>query len=175
MKLIWLYGPPGVGKLTVAKELSGLTGYKVFHNHLTTDLVRSIFPREMKETGGLINKYRIELIELAAQKNINIIFTFVYAKKLDDAWVRMIVRRVKKYHGEVCFVNLVCSKQEIKKRIKHESRKGYTKIKSVKTLDAVFRRADVFSSVPYAENLVIDNTHLSPRIVARKIKEYYKL
>jgi len=28
-------GPPGVGKLTVAEELSKLSGHKVFHNHLT--------------------------------------------------------------------------------------------------------------------------------------------
>jgi tRNA uridine 5-carbamoylmethylation protein Kti12 len=32
MKLIFLYGPPAVGKLTVAQELVTLTGYKLFHN-----------------------------------------------------------------------------------------------------------------------------------------------
>ena len=42
MRLVFLYGPPAVGKLTVAKALARLTGYKVFHNHLTIDLVASI-------------------------------------------------------------------------------------------------------------------------------------
>jgi shikimate kinase len=31
MKLIVLHGPPGVGKLTVGRELAGLTGYALFH------------------------------------------------------------------------------------------------------------------------------------------------
>ena len=39
MKLVILYGPPGVGKLTVGRELAARTGFKLFHNHLTVDLV----------------------------------------------------------------------------------------------------------------------------------------
>jgi replication-associated recombination protein RarA len=39
MKLILLYGPPAVGKLTIAKEIARLTGFKLFHAHLTSDLV----------------------------------------------------------------------------------------------------------------------------------------
>ncbi len=35
MRLVFIYGPPGVGKLTVARELAALTGFKLFHNHLT--------------------------------------------------------------------------------------------------------------------------------------------
>lgn len=44
MKLVILYGPPAVGKLTVGAELAELTGFKLFHNHLTTDMVMSLFP-----------------------------------------------------------------------------------------------------------------------------------
>ena len=43
MKLIFLHGLPGVGKLTVARQLAALTGFKLFHNHLTVDLVTSVF------------------------------------------------------------------------------------------------------------------------------------
>jgi len=35
MKLVFIYGPPAVGKLTVANALAKVTGFKVFHNHLT--------------------------------------------------------------------------------------------------------------------------------------------
>jgi cytidylate kinase len=43
MKLIFIYGLPATGKLTVAQELASLTGYKFFHNHLAVDLLLSIF------------------------------------------------------------------------------------------------------------------------------------
>jgi shikimate kinase len=43
MKLIFLHGLPGVGKLTVGRELAKLTEFRVFHNHLAVDLVESIF------------------------------------------------------------------------------------------------------------------------------------
>lgn len=43
MKLIFIYGPPAVGKFTVARELASLTGFKLFDNHLTIDVVTSIF------------------------------------------------------------------------------------------------------------------------------------
>lgn len=69
MTLVILYGPPAVGKLTVGIELAKLTGYKLFHNHLTTDTVRSLFPRG---TVGdeLIQRFRLELLETAAQAKL---------------------------------------------------------------------------------------------------------
>ena len=39
MRLIFIYGMPAPGKLTVAQELAKLIGYKLFHNHLVVDLL----------------------------------------------------------------------------------------------------------------------------------------
>ena len=43
MKLIFIYGSPAVGKLTVAQEIAEQTDFKVFHNHLTIDAVTPVF------------------------------------------------------------------------------------------------------------------------------------
>jgi len=43
MKLVFIYGSPAAGKLTVAYEVAARTGFKVFHNHLTINCVRPIF------------------------------------------------------------------------------------------------------------------------------------
>ena len=182
MRLVFLYGPPAVGKLTVAKALARLTGYKVFHNHLTIDLVESIFDwgtGPFWRTGPfwtLVNKYRLELIETAARERVpGLIFTFVYAKPNDDAFVRRVVRRVKKHGGEVDFVQIRCNRAELFRRLKHPSRKRFRKMKQTATLRHLLRRYDLFSSVPYARNLVIDNTRLSPTRVARMIMRHYQL
>jgi len=42
MKLVFIYGPPASGKLTVARELATLTGYRLFHNHLIVDAVAAV-------------------------------------------------------------------------------------------------------------------------------------
>src|ERR1700722_18638783 len=43
MKLVFIYGLPATGKLTVAQELAAITGFRLFHNHLVVDLLLSIF------------------------------------------------------------------------------------------------------------------------------------
>ncbi|OLE70972.1 hypothetical protein AUF78_04195 [archaeon 13_1_20CM_2_51_12] len=43
VRLVFIYGPPAVGKLTVAIELSKQIGFKLYHNHVSIDFVKSIF------------------------------------------------------------------------------------------------------------------------------------
>jgi len=176
MKLIFLYGPPAVGKLTVAKELSRITGYKVFHNHLTIDLVESVLDWGTRRFWGLVDKYRLELIETAAREKVDgRIFTFVYAKSLDDRFVRKVVRRVERHGGEVDFVHLYCDRAELFKRLKNPFRKAFRKMKKARTLRDLLRKYEILSNVPYTRNLAIDNTRLSPRRVARMIIRHYDL
>lgn len=176
MRLVFLYGPPAVGKLAVAKELSRITGYRIFHNHLTIDLVQSIFNWGAGPFWHLVDRYRLELIEMAAREKIDgLIFTFVYAKSHDDSFVRKVVRRVEKYGGEVDFVQLRCDEGELFRRLKHPSREGFRKLKKAATLRSLLRRHDLFSSVPYVRNLVIDNTRLPPARAARTIVQHYGL
>lgn len=66
MKLIFLYGPPAVGKLTVAKELAALTGFKLFHNHLTVDVATSIFEHGSEPYHRVLRKIRFSVLEEAA-------------------------------------------------------------------------------------------------------------
>lgn len=42
-KLILIIGPQAVGKMAVGQELSKITGYKLFYNHMTIEMVRLIF------------------------------------------------------------------------------------------------------------------------------------
>lgn len=84
MKMIFLYGPPAVGKLTVAKELTKLTGYKLFHNHLTVDLVSSLYEWGSPKYWKYLRSIREQLLANLAKDDINIIFTYVYAAGEDE-------------------------------------------------------------------------------------------
>lgn len=176
MKLIVIYGAPGVGKFTVGKALARITGFKLLHNHLTNDLVASLFDFGTKKFWGIVHEYRRDLLERAARSRIKgVIITFVYAAHHDDKNIGAIIARMKKYGGKILFVHLVCDHDVLLKRIKHPSRKLFQKIKTHTILRAVMKRHDIFSDVPYKENITIDNTKLSPQKVAQLIKKQYNL
>lgn len=176
MKLIFIYGPPATGKLTVAKELAKLTKYNIFHNHLTVDLVGSVFKFGTKTFFNLNDKFRMDIFEAAAKENINgIIFTFCYAHPQDEDFIKNIKKRIEKYNGKVDFVQLYCEKSELRKRVKEASRKNFDKIKTIKTLNTTLKKHELFTQIPFVKSLRIDNTSISAKQVAKKIKKHYEL
>ena len=53
MKLIILFGPPAVGKMTVGQELEKITRLKLFHNHMSLELVNQFFDFGTLPSNGL--------------------------------------------------------------------------------------------------------------------------
>ena len=64
MKLVYIFGPQAVGKMTVGQELAKITGLNLFHNHMTIDLVSNFFPYNSPEGRYLVNTYRMEMLFL---------------------------------------------------------------------------------------------------------------
>ncbi len=79
MKLVFIYGAPETGKLTVAREVSRLTGLRLFHNHLTVDLAASLFDHGSSEYFDYVRHLRIEAFERATKADVDLIFTFWYS------------------------------------------------------------------------------------------------
>ncbi len=176
MKLIFLYGPPGVGKLTVAQALAKKTGYKVLHNHLTIELLCSLFEWGSKPYDALIQKYRFDLLEMAAKYKVRgVITTYVYAAEADEKEMKELVRRMKRKKVKVCFVQLLCTQGELEKRIQHESRKKFTKIRHIKSLRKMMKKYDTLAKIPIGNNLTIETTNLSPMKTTNLIIAHYKL
>jgi hypothetical protein len=169
MKLIFLYGSPAVGKLTVANEIAKRTDFKVFHNHLSIDCVTPIFEFGSPPFERLIELIRSEVVAEAARAGQNLIYTYCYAHGLDDPHIEKIVRAAEENGAEVCFAMLVCEKEVLRQRVLGESRKQYGKVTSVEMMDHFFEHYDLFSPVPGRESFVIDNTDLPPDEVAAQI------
>src|SRR5688572_543060 len=106
MNLVFLYGPPAVGKLTVANALAELTGYKVFHNHLTLDCVLALFEFDNKAFGSLVLQIRLAILEEAARQGVDTIFTFVYNAEGDRPYVQKLCDAVERHGGSTFFVQL---------------------------------------------------------------------
>jgi len=175
MRLVFIYGPPASGKLTVATELAKLTGFKLFHNHVSIQFVQSVFEFGTKTFWRLTGKYRLEMIEEAAKDGIDTIFTFVYGKGEDDQFVRKTVRKTESHGGRVYFVRLHCNPEELIRRVKTSQRRKMGKIGNEKTLRDLFQRHNLDTEIPFRKSLSVDTTKQSPRSVARLIARRYRL
>ena len=102
VKLVIIYGAPGVGKLTTARALAALTGFRLFHNHLAFDLAKAIFDFPSPPFAELSEKVRLAAFEAAARAKLpGLIFTFVYASPDDDPFMRKVIEIVEGHGGEV--------------------------------------------------------------------------
>lgn len=175
MKLIFIYGPPAVGKLTIARELAKITPYKVFHNHIAQDYIESIIDFHDPQFFYYIEQLMLYGITIAAKEDTPIIFTYCYDYKQDNSFVKKVMKIVKKYYGTVYFVQVTCSDKQLFKRVTSLSRKKYGKIKSVKTLKTLFNKWNLNHAISFVKQLHINNTYLKPKKAAERIKQYYHL
>ena len=80
MRFVVLFGPPAVGKMTVGYELAKLTGFRLFHNHMTIDLVLNFFDFGTPPFTRLVNEFRTRVFEEVAASGLpGLIFTYVWA------------------------------------------------------------------------------------------------
>ena len=176
MNLVFIYGPPAVGKLTVARELSKLTDYKILHNTLAISLICSIFDYGSDTFYRLNSKFRIDLITAAAKDDVpGLIFTFCYIKPKDDKFIKKVIDIIQRFHGKVYFVKLKCEPPILFKRIKSKSRNKYNKLTTISALKKLLKKYNLFSSISFGKSLSMDNTQASAKKVALKIKDFYHL
>jgi tRNA uridine 5-carbamoylmethylation protein Kti12 len=176
MKLIFIYGPPASGKLTIANELSRLTEVPIFHNHITFDLAKSIYEIWSYEFFKYCEELRLDAFERAIDAGFeNLIFTFCFNYPDDLEFVQKTISAVEKHNGSVCFVQLKSSKEALEKRVVNDERKKYAKLSSVAELRDFLSKYDPFRVIPDSNSLAIEADRTSPTVAACLIKETYKL
>jgi chloramphenicol 3-O-phosphotransferase len=171
MKLVFIHGAPAVGKLSVARELATLTGFRLFHNHLTVDLVSSVFPFGSEPFVLLREQVWLSVFSEAAKNDVSVIFTFnpestVRARFIEDA-----VSVVESAGGQIYFVELSCSQGELERRIEDPSRKEFGKLCSIEQYRAL-AASGAFSFRELPSGLTLDTTNNSPSNTAALIEKY---
>jgi shikimate kinase len=129
VRLIFLYGPPAVGKYTIGSELAALTGFRLLHNHLTVNLVSAVFDRDSDVWLRLLRSFRRDILTEAARHSVDLITTGVFSGTSEHAaaW-RAMVEPVEAEGGSVRFVQLTCERDELFRRVEQESRRALDKL-----------------------------------------------
>lgn len=176
MKLIFIYGPPASGKLTTARALAKLTGFGVFHNHLTHDLACVLFDEGTDGFKQFCEHLRYEFFTKAIQERTpGLIFTFGYRANSSNSFVKQVVHIVESGGGRVYFVQLKCSPKKSMERVVSETRKCFRKSTTVDELRKEMAQKEFNQSIPWVNSFLIDNSDIEPDKVAKKIVEIFDL
>jgi hypothetical protein len=172
MKLIFIYGLPATGKLTVAKELAAATGYKLFHNHLVVDLLLPVFEFGSEEFVRLREEMWLLVFAEACRAGVpGMIFTFAPERTVTEGFIGNVVELMTRMGGEVEFVRLECEIDGLRARMGAASRQAYGKLTSVEMFDELYADG-VFEmgGMPEAR-VTVDTERYSPEEAAERIAE----
>ena len=174
MNLLFIYGPPAVGKLTTASLVAARTGYKGLHNHLAFDIAASLFEPFSPPFRKTLQQVRMLGIGAGIDGGLSgIILTMCYDHPRDNEIVDELHSVVRFHGGRVQLVHLVCGIQELKKRVVSPERSLFKKVTNPEKLDAILQRWNLFTSIENHPGLRIDNTLQTAEAVAEQIIRHY--
>ncbi len=186
MKLVILFGPGAVGKMTVGQELAKITELKLFHNHMSLELANQFFDWSTTGFKQIDRLIRFGIFDIVAKSDLEgLIFTFVWVvnEQKEEDYIDSIVEIFQKENAEIYYVELYADLEERLRRNKHEDRlnekpskrdTAFTE-KMILHHESKFKLNTEEGDLPNKEILKIDNTHLSAAEVASQIKDFYSL
>lgn len=186
MSLIFIFGPQAVGKMTVGHELEKITDLKLFHNHMTIELVQPFFNYGTDEGKRLVRLFRNEILEAVSKSDLpGLIFTIIwdFDSRSDWDYIKEVSDMFAREGGKVCLVELEADADVRIARNKTEHRLAHKPSKR----DVAWSESNLVHSI---ENhrlnskegeikdpnyIRINNTEKSPQDVAALIKERFSL
>ena len=184
--LLFVVGPPAVGKMSVGQAITERTGLRLFHNHIAIELALRYFdhgtPAFCRIDAAI---RRLVLEEVAASDLPGLVFTYVWAFNLpeDQAVVEEYAKPFRERGARVLFVELEATQDERLKRTAGASRLAE---KPSRRDLAASRRDLLDDDARYQLNsggkfdgrpdyLRINNTLLTPGEVAERVIEHFAL
>jgi shikimate kinase len=186
MKLVIIFGPHAAGKMTVGQELAKITGLKLFHNHMTIDIVSDLFANMPKERGRLTALFRKEIFEAYSKSDeYGMIFTFMWAFDSQEDWeyINNLEKTFLSRNAEVYYVELEADYELRIERNKTENRLiNKPSKRNIEKSEELFRkledkyRLNSLEGEIQKENYIrINNTDMNPDIAAEMIKNKFSL
>lgn len=134
MRLLFIYGPPASGKLTIGRMVANRTGLALFHNHLIVDAVAAVFAFGSEQFVQLRERFWLDTISAAARAGRSIIFTFAPEPTVAPDFPARLYQAVEHAGGEVLSVALAVEDADQEKRLIAADRAMFGKLQSLDLL-----------------------------------------
>ncbi len=166
--------------MTIGQELENISGLKLFHNHITIELVSGFFSYGTPQGRNLVGQIRNEFFKAFSESNeAGYIFTFVWAfsEKGEREYIEGIAKMFEEKGAEIYWVELEAQFDERLRRNKTENRLNHKPTKrdlefSERNLiesHEKYRLNSLEGEIKHPNYLRIDNTELSVEAVANQI------
>lgn len=184
--LLFILGPPAVGKMATGEAVAARTGFRLFHNHHAIDLALEFFPFGSPPFHRIVGDIRRRIFEEVAASDLpGLIFTYVWAFDLssDAAAVEGYAAPFRSRGGRVVFAELETSQAERLRRNETPLRLARKPTKrdleasrrNLLELDARYRMNSSGEFDGRDDYLRIDNTALSAAAAAERIVSRFRL
>jgi hypothetical protein len=175
MDVILIAGKGGVGKLTIASEVSRLTRFRLFHNHLTANIVLSLFDLYSEHFAGLREDiWRSAILRSIDAGTSGLVITFSLDPRLSEEFLGELWDRVRDAGGRVFVVRITCAEDEHRRRTESPGRSTYGKSTEYEQIVAFHAGSGVMPDEILQPDLVVDTTDLSPAQSAATILEKFR-
>lgn len=176
MHLVFLHGPPAVGKLTIARDLATLTGWRLFHNHLTVDLVLSVYDFGTPGFVALREQIWLAVIRRAlADRLPGLIFTFNPESSVPQRFIDELFAEIPAAGGKIASVALTAPEPEIERRLASASRQHHRKLVDLDLYRRLRANGVLASPTIPRTDLTIDTDRHPPAAAAANIAAYLRL
>lgn len=172
--MVFIYGAPAAGKLTIGREVARRTGFALFHNHLIMDALLAVFPFGSPEFVRLRESFWTETITSAARTGRPLVFTFCPEPTVGSAFAEGLTAIVEQEGGTVSTIRLDVSDEEQEKRLVAPSRTGgkLRRVEKLRLWKSAFEAA--IAGMPQPD-LSIDTTHVDAAEAAEQITHLVQL
>ncbi len=181
MKLMFLFGNSAVGKMTVGQELTKITSFRLFHNHMMIEPVLEVFGEFRSDVIAQLR--RVILEEFAKTDNYGIIFTYMWAFDQQSDWdyVANIRNMFSIPDEDVYYVELIAP-QEVRlqrnateNRMKHKASKRDIDVSNQRLLhaDDKYRCESLQGEITFQNYLRLENGNISASEAAQIIRDHF--
>lgn len=181
--LIIITGPQAVGKMSVGMALRDKYNYRLFHNHMTIEMIVDLYGELSKETKPLVNQIR-ELIfdNVVTQQIDGFIFTFLWGFNLenDHIYIDKLIKKFETHDWDVTIVELEADvdvrleRNRTELRLVHKATKRNVEWsdKQLKNSMEKYRLNSYDGEITHPSYIRINNMDLEPDEVAERIYRY---
>ncbi len=180
---IIITGPQAVGKMSVGLALQDQYNYRLFHNHMTIELVNEMYGDLNKESWQLVNKLRKTIFDDVLKQDLDgFVFTYMWGFNLesDHKYVADVIKNFEENEWTVFIVELeadvetrlVRNISELRLEKKATKRNlEWAQKNLVSSMDKYRLNSDE-GEITHPNYIRIDNSKLEPSEVAEMVNDY---